>query len=131
MGGTKSKSMMQGIRHDIHLTTSIQAEVIARHIPGKCNMLADVLSCQDKIITTEWSLHPAAFWIIEQQWEWPQIDLSATSLNNQLPVYISPLPEPTAFAVDALSTDWTGMIAYAFPPMVLIPQVLLKYSWYI
>ncbi|MGW8178030.1 MAG: hypothetical protein ACWGQW_04450, partial [bacterium] len=38
----------------------------------------------------------------------------------------SPIPDPAALDVDALSISWEGMYAYAFPPHKIIPQVLDK-----
>nr|KAG5703999.1 hypothetical protein BaRGS_032088 [Batillaria attramentaria] len=64
--------------------------------------------------------------LICQRWERPQIDLFATRWNNKLPTFVSPVPDPTAWAVDALSIPWDGFVAYAYPPTVLIPKVLQK-----
>ena len=55
------------------------------------------------------------------------LDLFATCLNNQLPVYVSPCPDPQALALDALSLDCNTLpLAYAFPPMPILPKVLQK-----
>jgi hypothetical protein len=56
----------------------------------------------------------------------PNIDLFATCANSQLPVFCSPYPDPLAWTCDALSVSWEGMFAYAFPPPILIPKVLMK-----
>jgi hypothetical protein len=60
------------------------------------------------------------------KWHQPNIDLFATKLNFVLPIYISPVGDPQAFAVDALSVDWKGMSAYAFPPTTLLLKVIQK-----
>ena len=54
------------------------------------------------------------------------VDLFATRWNHKLPTFVSPVPDPMAWAVDALSLNWDGLIAYAFPPTVLVPKVLHK-----
>jgi hypothetical protein len=36
------------------------------------------------------------------------IDLFATSFNNKFPLFVSPVPDPKALAVDAISMDWAG-----------------------
>ena len=54
------------------------------------------------------------------------IDLFASKSNHQLPVYCSREQDDRAFACNALSIDWTGMAAYAYPPISLLPKVLLK-----
>jgi hypothetical protein len=50
------------------------------------------------------------------QWGSPHVDLFATSLNYKLQVFVSPVPDPKTYAVDAMSFPWEGMFAYAFPP---------------
>ena len=63
---------------------------------------------------------------ITQLWESPQVDLFATSQNNKLPVYVSPIPDPQAWAVDALNTSWENLVAYAYPPTALLPRIVQK-----
>ena len=36
----------------------------------------------------------------------PVVDMFATVSNSRLPQFMSPIPEPRALAVDALSQDW-------------------------
>lgn len=64
--------------------------------------------------------------MICQRWAMPMIHLFATRWNKQLPLFVSPIPDPLAWAVDALSFSWEGLIAYTYPPSVLVPKVLLK-----
>jgi len=56
----------------------------------------------------------------------PLIDLFATSLNHQIPTYVSLVPDPIAWAVDALTLPWEGLFAYAFLPIALITRVIQK-----
>lgn len=98
----------------------------ARHIPGSLNVLADKLSRKGQIQQTEWSLHPQVFLLMVQRMWTPLVDLFATSENHKLPIYVSPIPDEKALAVDAMSIDWTGMNAYAYPPTKLLPAVLSK-----
>lgn len=100
----------------------------ARFLPGKLNILADSLSRRDSIVHTEWTLHAGILKQIFNHWDTPHVDLFATKLNNQLPSYISPVPDPGALGIDALSTSWEGMYAYAFPPFPLLSRVVLKIS---
>lgn len=126
-GGTKSIplclllwDMMQWcLKHNIHIH--------AAHIPGKKNCLADKLSRGQKLVRlTEWALKPSIVQHIFQIMGTPNIDLFATRANSQLPVFCSPYPDPLAWTCDALSVSWEGMFAYAFPPPILIPKILMK-----
>ena len=50
----------------------------------------------------------------------------ATLSNSHLPRFMSPVPEPRALAVDALSQDWQGRSMYMFPPFPLLNRVIQK-----
>ena len=56
----------------------------------------------------------------------PQIDLFATRFNNKLPLFVSPVPDSLATAVDALSLPWEDLDAYAFPPTAILGKVVEK-----
>ena len=56
------------------------------------------------------------------------MDLFATSLNKKLPTYVSPIPDPQAWAVDALNIPWENMVAYTFPPTALLLKGCTKTS---
>ena len=49
-----------------------------------------------------------------------------TLSNYHLPRFMSPIPEPRALAVDALSQDWQGRSMYMFPPFPLLNKVMQK-----
>ena len=102
----------------------------ARHIQGCLNVIADSLSRRDKIIQTEWSLHPKIFQGICQIWHRPMVDLFATKMNNKLPLYVSPVPDPNAMAVDALNISWQALDGYVYCPVALIPKVVQKMRTY-
>ena len=98
----------------------------ARHIPGCLNVIADHLSRPNQPIPTEWSLHPVIVKRIFRFWGTPEVDMFATLSNSHLPRFMSPVPEPRALAVDALSQDWQGRSMYMFPPFPLLSKVVQK-----
>ena len=61
-----------------------------------------------------------------QMLNFPNVDLFATRFNHRLPLFVSPVQDYKALAIDALSMDWNHLHAYAFPPFILIPAVLEK-----
>ena len=77
-------------------------------------------------ISTEWSLHPEIVEHIFRVWGTPEVDMFATLSNSHLPRFMSPIPEPRALAVDALSQDWQGRSMYMFPPFPLLSKVMQK-----
>ena len=97
-----------------------------RHIPGRFNVLADRLSRMNKVINTEWALDQSIANSIFQMFNYPNVDLFATCFNHKLAIYVSPVPDNQAFAIDAFSMNWNNLHAYTFPPTILIPSVLNK-----
>ena len=73
----------------------------AQHIPGRLNVVADKLSRLGQTIQTEWFLLP-----LNMQLAPAQNILSCPRFNNKLPLFVSPVPDPLATAVDALSRPW-------------------------
>ena len=135
-GGTRSPTLL---RLTVELLLWLEAQNIivrARHIPGCLNVIADHLSRPNQPIPTEWSLHPEIVKRIFGLWGTPEVDMFATVSNSHLPRFMSPVPEPRALAVDALSQDWQGMSMYMFPPFPLklrstqAAEVILIAPWW-
>ena len=104
----------------------------ARHIPGRLNVIADKLSRQRQVIQTEWSLHQETFDLLCQTWHSPLVDMFATRYNCKLVQFVSPIPDPKARSVDALTLSWEDLDMYLFPPVSLMGKVVSKLSdhWY-
>ena len=45
-------------------------------------------------------------------------------VQQQLPQFVSPVPDPQAWAVDALSLSWEDLDPYAFPPAAILGKVV-------
>ena len=59
-------------------------------------------------------------------WFTPHVDLFATHLNHKLPLYVSPIPDPKAWDIDALNINWTGLTTYVYTLMALLHRVIQK-----
>ena len=129
-GGMKSGSLCALLWRILSWCTRQQVTLKARHIPGRLNVIADKLSRLGQTIQTEWSLHPAVFQAVCARWHQPQVDLFATRFNNKLPQFVSPVPDPQAWAVDALSLSWEDLDPYAFPPAAILGKVVEKLQDY-
>ena len=57
---------------------------------------------------------------------YPNLDLFATRFKYKLSLYVSPVLDNQAFAIDAFSMNYNNLHAHAFPPTILIPSVLNK-----
>ena len=99
--------------------------ISAAHIPGRHNKLADEASrkFQD---ASEWMLCPKIFKQLTDKFGIPEIDLFASRLNHQLPMYASWKPDPESAFIDAMQIKWTGKYIYAFPPFSMIWPILTK-----
>ena len=125
-GGTRSPDLSEEVWNILNLCLAHNIQLLAKHISGRFNTLADRKSRIDKQISTEWSLDQEIANKIFQIMDFPSIDLFATRLNHRLPLYVSPIPDQKALPIDALSMDWNRIHAYAFPPFHLIPAVINK-----
>ena len=119
-GGTVSSSLYLLTKQILTWAELHSVSLVGRFVPGHRNVLADQLSRQDQVISTEWSLHPRIVQAVFRSWGTPTVDMFATSLNNRLPVYCSPVPDPLAWKVDAFTVPWDGLDVYAFPPFPVI-----------
>ena len=123
-GGTRSRCLCALALKFLKWCKIRNIRVVATHIAGVKNVLADALSRGTSNHPTEWSLHWSVFRSLTQVWETPWIDLFASDKNHQLPVFFTANPSPASSGVNALTQNWEAMIGYAFPPAALIPRVL-------
>ena len=56
----------------------------------------------------------------------PDIDLFASRINKQLPMYVAYKPDPSAIATDAFSLKWDDKLFYLFPPFSVITSCFQK-----
>ena len=125
-GGARSRPLSRLAEKILLWCDDHQIVLAARHVAGKLNILADALSRPHCILQTEWTIAHRVLQRVWNRFHRPHVDLFATRFNHKLPTYVSPVPDPEAWAVDALSIPWTGLRAYAFPPIVILPKVLRK-----
>ena len=101
--------------HHYHITLK------ARHIPGCLNVMADLLpgptkcSQQNGLCIRRCSNRSAR-----------SGSHLSTYLNHKLPLYVSPVPDPKAWDIDALNINWTNLTAYGYPPTALLHKVIQK-----
>jgi hypothetical protein len=124
-GGTRSATLSALTSRILQWADNQHITLIPCYLPGKLNVIADQLSRSSQIIQTEWSLHPEITSAIWNLWTKPHVDLFVSHLNK-LETFVSPLPVPGAWKVDALSISWDGLQAYAYPPVPLLPLVIQK-----
>jgi len=124
MGGSKSRSCNEISRKIWNFALHKNNFLIAAHLPGNQNVLADRESrvFNDR---TEWMLQREAFHGLSKLWGPIETDLFASRLNKQVDDSISWNPDPEARAVDAFFIVWDKHF-YAFPPFALIDRCLQK-----
>ena len=125
-GGTHSAEMCTLLWKIMTWCHHYQITLRARHIPGCLNLMADLLSRSNQVQSTEWSLHPQVFKQICQV-----VHSSCRSICHssepQVPLYVSPVPDQMSWYIDALNLNWSGLTAYAYPPMALLHRVIQKF----
>ena len=128
-GGTRSPALMQITREVLLLAEQEEFLIVAQHIKGSLNVVADLASRKGYVVSTEWAFSTRFFQVIQSLSPWGPavIDLFANSLNHRLPLYVSPCPDSQAMAVNALICQWPiDRVLYAFPPTTILDRVLQK-----
>ena len=97
----------------------------AEYLPGVENVVADWESRHHND-SSNWQLSPAVFDAVSQLLGPFSIDLFASRINHQLPIYCSWRPDPGAISVDAFTMSWRDQSPYLFPPFCLIGKALLR-----
>ena len=106
-------------------SVSQSISVTAEYLPNSLNIQADWQSRNHKD-SSDWKLNPKIFPQIVKNKGMPQIDLFASQLKHQLPIYMSWHPDPGSCVVYSLQQSWRNLCRYAFPPFCLIGKVLAK-----
>ena len=125
-GGSHSVSLSREAESLLLLCQDMHITLRAKHVSGKVNILADFLSRPGMVLQTEWTLTHAVLRQVWLHWFKPVIDLFATQFSKRLQVYVSPVPDPKALDIDALSMSWDGLSAYAYPPLPILSRVISK-----
>ena len=124
-GGTRSPALNNIAQEILRWAESLHIHLAPQFIPGICNVLADSLSRPHQLPSSEWSLNMGVFRSLARQWP-VMVDLFATSDNHRCSIYFSPFRDPLSAGTDALLQSWDGLLAYAFPPWSILPQVMAK-----
>ena len=124
-GGTHSKILMDITSQMWGWCMERKIYISAEHLPGRLNTVADQES-RARPDSSEWKLNPAVFQQLMSRLSPCQIDLFASRLTTQLPLYYSWKPDPNSVATNALDQSWSKVRAYAFPPFALILRCLAK-----
>ncbi|XP_077128602.1 uncharacterized protein LOC143784335 isoform X4 [Ranitomeya variabilis] len=124
-GGTRSETLMSSATEILNLAESHLTSLTALHIRGASNQQADFLS-RHTLRQGEWCLNQQIFLDIISLWGRPQIDLFATRKNRKVRRFASLSPADHPDILDALQAPWQFSLAYAFPPIILLPQVIRK-----
>ena len=125
-GGTHSHALFAAGSRSVSVATDLGQNSSSQTHSG-------LLQCDSRpVISAEPAHHnrvespPKVVNLIFRLWGTPVVDMFATVHNMHLPQFISPLPEPGALAIDALSQDWQGRSMYMFPRFPLLSKVIQK-----
>ena len=124
-GGTFSSALNRIAQEILHWAESQEISLLPQFVLGRSNVVADALSRPHQVIGAEWTLHQEVFDMFRRKWP-VTVDLFTSTLNHRCGVYFAPVLDPMAAGTDAMLQSWDFLMAYAFPPFVLIPQMLVK-----
>ena len=123
LGGTVSKELVDLAKNLWMWCLERNINITAQHLPGIQNHIADAES-RTMVDRSDWKLNPILFRKIVQYYGPIEVDLFASRLTAQCPVYFSWRPDPYATATDAFLQNWEGKHGYANPPWNLMGRVL-------
>ena len=132
-GGTRSSTLAALA---VEISNACQQKgiwITAQHLPGVQNVDADWASRHFNE-RTEWTLDKAIFTRIVTKYYTPQVDLFASRLNHQLPLYVSRHPDPGAMEVDAMTLHWNIWTSFIRQPVYSLPRTGrtrhgIRYYW--
>ena len=84
-GGTRSTSLNAEAQLILEWAETHSVKILTHSIKGSSNVVADCLSRQHQLISTEWTLHQDVCNQLWKLWGYPTVDLFATTLNFWLP----------------------------------------------
>lgn len=123
-GGNRSVQLMSLTYQIFKIIDRFDIHLVAHHIPGKYNGVADRLS--RKSILPEWHLLPSVTEVIFRKWGLPEIDLFASERAHVVPKYVSlDQRDRAAWRHNAFAWEWKFKLAWIFPPPNLMPRVLM------
>ena len=96
-----------------------QIAISAEDLPSALNVHADWES-QNAKDNSEWKLDVSVFQETVTHMGQPTLDLFASRLCHQLPLYVVWKPDPGSIATDAFLHPWDREYSFAFPPFSLI-----------
>ena len=123
-GGTRSQRLCHLAQEIWEWALSRSLVLVAVHVPGKSNTVADHQSRHFQRTSSDWMLNPALFRELETLLGPFKVDLFAARHNAQLKSYCSWSHDPWAIATDAFSMPALWENAYAFPPFHLVGRCL-------
>ena len=77
-----------------------------RHLPGRKNILADLLSRKDQIIHSEWTLSQGTLTWLWHQCPKQKLATFVAGFHHQWDRYWSPVPDPASIGTDTMSQPW-------------------------
>ena len=135
-GGTRSRALFEITVIYIYILyiyilfeilDELKVCLIPTHLPRACKVTADALSRLNRPSPTEWRLGKENLNRLFSVFGTPLIDMFATDMNKVVPTFVSPYPDESAWAVDALSISWDDLgLVYAFPPPPIMNKTILE-----
>lgn len=105
-GGIHSDSLSLAAEHLLLWCQERGIQLFARHLSGKLNVLADLLSRPDAILQTEWTLTHR---VLKRVWAWCHRSMIGLFATNSVVVFrFTFLPSPTARHGRTTLSRWTG-----------------------
>ena len=125
MSGIRSPQLLKISKSIWNYLLSLNITITVEYLPSRLNVRADWES-RNATDSSDWKLYQNVFLEITKLLGTPAVDLFASRLYHQLPLYMTRKPNPNSFATDAMQQDWNKMFGFVFLPFSLIGRVINK-----
>ena len=109
----------------LHWVERKEIIILPQLVSSRNNVVADALSHPNQVIGAEWTLHQEVFDWLQKRWP-VTVGLLPSLLNHSCGVYFAPGSDPMAAGTDSMLQSWDSLLACAFLPFALTPQVLVE-----
>ena len=125
MEGTQNLKMVEVATEIWKILLNCGITITSESLPNELSVAVD-WEYRNASDSSEWMLSHQTFRNYSQIRVYFKIDLFASCVSHQIPIYVAWNPNPDSLATDAFQQNRAQKFLYVFPSFYMIPKVLKK-----